>query len=152
MNRRDLANEQRYLTTLFVLALLVLGCASASSPAADEAVPREAGLAAYPAAQLDEPPRLIGCSDAQGPTPNTIKGVRWDIVTLLFIVTEAGRVDPASIVATRTESTQLGGPASDASISEARQRALTCRYEPGRLDSQIVRASLERTFRILAEP
>jgi hypothetical protein len=57
----------------------------------------DVGLAAYRASEVEKAPHLITCADAQGPQPSSIAGVRWDHVTLGFIVTEAGVVDPVSI-------------------------------------------------------
>lgn len=102
----------------------------------------------YPQSVLDTKARLIACSEAQGPGPNVITGVRWESVTVRFVVTEDGDVDPLSPYAIRSNAFRSRAPASAGAIEEAKQRALTCRYEPGRLEDQAVRAVVERTFRI----
>jgi hypothetical protein len=112
----------------------------------------DVGLAAYRVSEVDEAPRLVKCADAQGPQPSTMSGVQWDHVTLGFVVTEAGVVDPVSIFLKTSEARARGGDASDRSISEAENRALTCRYRPGTIQGQPVRVAMDRTFRILSRP
>lgn len=133
------------------LALSGFGCARTARLATVEPG-GDHGLAAYQPSEVHQPPRLIKCADAQGPQPTTIKGVRWDHVTLGFVVTEEGLVDPISIFVKRSEAKPAGGSALQRSILEAQDRALTCRYQPGAIEGQPVRVTMERTFRILAHP
>jgi hypothetical protein len=147
MKHRNPAHLHVGLPTIATLAILVVQCAPASRTA--DAMPGN-GLVAFAPEELNEQPRLIQCSDAIGPTGSTIHGTLVERVTVRFIVTEKGSVDAASVFS--TVSRAVGGArASDASIDEAKQRALTCRYEPGRLDGKVVRTTMERTFRIVTQ-
>lgn len=106
----------------------------------------------YPASTLDRAPRVIRCDDAVGPTASQISGVHWDLVTLQFTVLADGNVDPTTIETRQTRATPGGGPAASASVSEAKQRALSCQYEPGLMKDTPVAATTSRRFRIAVMP
>lgn len=141
-------NDQ--LRSLAVMCALACSCTSAPQPLL-ELEPGGADAPVYAANEVHERPRLIRCSEARGPSPNVMEGVRWDLVTLQFVVLEDGGVDPHTIHSTHTEAIGRDRPASDRSIEEARHRALTCRYTPGSIAGHPVRVKTERTFRILAQ-
>lgn len=146
MQRPNPPHQSLQVVAVALLAITGVQCASAPRDAAT--IP-ENGLVAYSVSELDREPRLIRCSQAIGTSVNNIKENRWESVTVQFIVTEKGTVDPASVFA--TSSNAYGVPASSASIAEAMHRAQTCRYQPGSIDGQAVRAAMERRFGILTQ-
>jgi hypothetical protein len=152
-NRKATRVQPFFIFSIGVLTLTASGCARTMRPVSLEpGADGDVGLAAYRVSEVEKAPHLITCADAQGPQPSSIAGVRWDHVTLGFIVTEAGVVDPVSIFLKTSEARARGGDASDRSIAEAQERALTCRYQPGTISGHPVRVNMERTFRILAQP
>jgi hypothetical protein len=146
MQRPNPPRQSLQLVAVALLAITGVHCASAPR---DAATMPENGLVAYSVSELDREPRLIRCSQTIGASTSQIKENRWEVVTVQFTVTERGTVDPASVFATRSDA--YGVPASSASIAEAMHRAQTCRYQPGSVDGQAVRTTMERRFGILTQ-
>jgi hypothetical protein len=131
-----------------VLGISAGGCAA--NPEPNEPTPPmiPGTLAAYPASMLDEPPRLVRCSRSIGPPPSAISGSVWESVSVRYVVGIDGMVDPTSMNVTQSRGPRGQGSASAPSEEEALQRALSCRYEPGRKDHVPVPTIVTRRFRI----
>jgi len=147
-------SDSTWANAAALLALTILAAGCASSPKAVDApfyAPEREGAPSYSAGEVDTPPHLIKCFEVSGPAANNISGVVWEHVTVGYVVNELGQVDPATIV---TGTTRGGGKgsASAESIREARARAATCTYTPGKHGGVPVRVRVQRLFRILANP
>lgn len=126
------------------VALTGWGCA-ATAPAAGGASPPDG---VHLGSDVDRAPRLIACSDGlPAAMPSQISGVRVERVTLRYVVDADGQVEPDWLVVTGYGWHGARGT-SGASVEEAKQRALSCRYKPALSGDRAVRAVAERTFSV----
>jgi hypothetical protein len=72
---------------------------------------------------------------------------RVETVTLRYVVDSQGRVEPDWLVVTGYGWHGSRGTL-DASVDEAKHRALSCRYKPALVGDRPVRAVAERSFRV----